>query len=67
MQHIAESGSAAVVDEFCSAQAVQYAVVQRFAAVVVGLGFAQVPVFFFALFIFIGNKSAFLNGLSNLI
>lgn len=38
IQHIAEFGSAAVVDEFCSAQAVQYAVVQRFAAVVVGLG-----------------------------
>ncbi|SSP38090.1 Uncharacterised protein [Acinetobacter baumannii] len=50
MQHIAESGSAAVVDEFCSAQAVQYAVVQRFAAVVVGLGFAQVPVFFLCTF-----------------
>ena len=46
IQHIAESGSAAVVDEFCSAQAVQYAVVQLFAAVVVGIGFAQVPVFF---------------------
>ena len=37
IQHIAESGSAAVVNEFCSAQAVQSAVVQRFAAVVVGL------------------------------
>ena len=49
IQHIAEFGSAAVVNEFCSAQAVQFAVVPRFAAVVVGLGFVQVPVFFFAL------------------
>ncbi len=50
IQHIAESGSAAVVNEFCSAQAVQSAVVQRFAVVAVGLVFAQVPVFFLCTF-----------------
>ncbi len=50
IQHIAESGSAAAVNEFCSAQAVQSAVVQRFAVVAVGLVFAQVPAFFLCTF-----------------
>jgi len=50
IQHIAESGSAAVVNEFCSAQAVQSGVLQRFAVVAVGLVFAQVPVFFLCTF-----------------